>query len=228
MNRILPGTAPTLAFRLSGTVGYLNNGEHTPLPHTVVSGLQKSARLIAYGQNAATLIVHFQDTGAQAFFRQPLYALFSDSLSPADFDAAAGIAALEDKLFEQASRPAQVALVEQFLLQRLQPRHDAMAQAAVHIIKETGGVLLVRQLASQLCTSNDALEKRFRKAVGATPKQYAAIVRMNALIRSRQPGRPFTQTALDGGFYDQAHFNKEFRAFTGQTPGDFFKAPSFW
>jgi len=37
-----------------------------------------------------------------------------------------------------------------------------------------------------------------------------------------------TETAFDAGYFDQPHFNKDFKLFTGQTPTDFLKSPIFW
>lgn len=70
------------------------------------------------------------------------------------------------------------------------------------------------------------LERRFADGIGMTPKRYARIVRFKhgyhtLLSGAAEPGasRPPLQphSYLDG-FYDQSHFNKEFRAFIGAPP----------
>jgi methylphosphotriester-DNA--protein-cysteine methyltransferase len=83
-------------------------------------------------------------------------------------------------------------------------------------------------LANNLCISNDAFEKRFRKAIGTSPKQFSSIIRMKSIINQKQPGQTFTDLAISSGYFDQPHFNKDFKLFTGQTPLDFFKAPPAW
>jgi AraC-like DNA-binding protein len=66
------------------------------------------------------------------------------------------------------------------------------------------------------------LEKRFRQAVGTSPKKFASIVRFKHVIQRYDSGRSLTELAYEAGFYDQAHFIKEFKIFTGDTPEGFF------
>jgi len=43
------------------------------------------------------------------------------------------------------------------------------------------------------------------------------------LIARAQPANPLIDSALNAGFFDQSHFIRNFKKFTGQTPGDFFR-----
>jgi AraC-like DNA-binding protein len=60
----------------------------------------------------------------------------------------------------------------------------------------------------------------FRSAVGLTPKVYCRVKRFERVIRGLTYGAPvdWASVALDGGFYDQSHLNREFRQFAGVTP----------
>lgn len=83
-------------------------------------------------------------------------------------------------------------------------------------------MLSVKELSDNLHVSLDVFEKRFRKTVGTTPKQFADIVRMKALIGQAPANGPLLNSALDAGFFDQSHFIRNFKKFTGQTPKEFF------
>jgi len=74
-------------------------------------------------------------------------------------------------------------------------------------------------LARDLGVSQEVLEKRFRRRVGATPKQFASILRFRRAIAVHRPGRDLGSLALEAGYYDQAHFNRQFRFVTGSAPG---------
>jgi transcriptional regulator GlxA family with amidase domain len=52
------------------------------------------------------------------------------------------------------------------------------SRAAVHALRAAHGALRIDQLAADLDISRDRLEKRFRRAVGCSPKQLAAIPRI--------------------------------------------------
>ncbi len=89
------------------------------------------------------------------------------------------------------------------------------------------GIVKIKELANSLYISNDVFEKRFRKIVGTTPKQFSSIVRLKSAISQKQQNQSFSDIAFNAGYFDHPHFNKDFKLFTGQTPTDFFKSPSF-
>ena len=63
----------------------------------------------------------------------------------------------------------------------------------------------------------------FRDSVGLTPKLFSRIQRFQAVIGQLARGQrvEWAGVAADGGFYDQSHLNREFRAFAGVTPGEY-------
>jgi methylphosphotriester-DNA--protein-cysteine methyltransferase len=67
------------------------------------------------------------------------------------------------------------------------------------------------------------LERQFLKIIGLTPKSYSRIARFQNVMQALKYAafHPWPSLALDCGYYDQAHFIKEFKAFTGATPSEF-------
>jgi methylphosphotriester-DNA--protein-cysteine methyltransferase len=65
------------------------------------------------------------------------------------------------------------------------------------------------------------LEKRFRNIVGASPKKFASIVRLQNVVKNYTSGESLTHTAFESGYYDQAHFIHDFKQFTGDSPQKF-------
>ncbi|MBC9911412.1 helix-turn-helix transcriptional regulator [Chitinophaga varians] len=229
VNRVLPDTTPAIAFRFKGQVRYLD-GEQSAviLPASVISGLRSSVRLINYQPDTATMIVQFRAAGAAAFLKTPLHELFEHSLSLDHFMGRQQITDLEEQLSAAPDDAQRVALLDNFLLSQLRfPKQDALVLHALQQVHAVNGDLNMKALATAHYLSQDAFEKRFRKVMGTTPKQMASIIRMRAILQ--QPtGKNLTHLALDAGYFDQAHFNRSFRRFTGLTPSAFFQAPSFW
>jgi transcriptional regulator GlxA family with amidase domain len=65
-------------------------------------------------------------------------------------------------------------------------------------------------------------QRRFAQATAFTPKSFTRILRFQHVIQLA--GRlPWTDVALQTGFYDQSHLTNEFQAFTGQTPQAFLR-----
>ena len=75
--------------------------------------------------------------------------------------------------------------------------------------------------------SQSALERRFRREVGASPKKFAALVRLRHVVRLRRAGVSLTDIAHAAGYADQPHFIKDFKRFTGQAPESFFRDNRF-
>ncbi|MFC5410196.1 helix-turn-helix domain-containing protein [Larkinella bovis] len=229
-NRVVPDTSIVLAFRYKGAITqHTHEGQPRDLPFSAITGLRKSSRLIRYASDTATLLVLFREGGAAAFFREPLHELFGLSLSLDELIGRRALAETEERLAEAQNHAQRIALVERFLVARLRsakPEHRV--NQAVSILKTAHGHIGIKSLAQSLWFSQDAFEKQFRRAVGASPKQFASILRFRHLIESHAADRSLTDLAYEAGYFDQAHFIKDFRSFTGQTPKAFFKTGRFW
>jgi len=228
-NRVLPGTSFALAFRLKGEISYINGTAKIALPPVVFTGLKKTYRLIHYGSNAAAIIVLFTQTGGPAFLPGPPQELFEQSISLDSMIRPSEISLVEHRLAESLGLRDKIRVIESFLLSKC--RHyanDSLVSAAISKIRCVNGHIRIRELANGLYISQDAFEKRFRKMTGASPKQFAQIIKMNAVIRQNSLADDLPDIAFSNGFYDQPHFNKDFKNFTGQAPTDFFRSASFW
>ncbi|WP_417359664.1 helix-turn-helix domain-containing protein [Galbibacter sp.] len=199
------------------------------MPVTTFSGLRKSVRLINYTPQTSALIVLFKETGVSAFFKQPLHELFEKSVPLDNFFAYSEISIIEERLDELNNNKKRIAVIEQFLCSKLSHNTtDKLVSEAIASIYLDNGLTQIRELANSLFISQDAFEKRFRKVTGASPKQFSSIVRMKSIINQNASSSTFLDIALENGYYDQSHFNKDFKIFTGQTPTDFFKSASYW
>lgn len=229
VSRVVPDTSLVMAFRYKGKVSYLSNDTKNDLPISLISGLRKSRRLINYSKNTANILVIFKEAGAYAFIKEPLNELFEDSVSLDNFTGYKNLSAIEEQLAAAADNTQRIYLIEQFLLSRLyNHKTDTLILAAMERIHVTKGIIRIKDLADTLCISQDAFEKRFRRVVGVSPKQFSYIIRMRSILGSGLNKQTLTETAFNAGYFDQSHFNKDFKIFTGQTPTEFIKSPVFW
>ena len=228
-NRILPDTTLALAFRFGGRVINGHPREDAAIPAASLAGLRQSARLIRYLPHSGTVVALLKAGTAPAFFQNPLYETKGLTLGLDAFFAASEIARIQDQLSEARDHDTRVAIVEKFLQTKLIPQKpDAVVLHAVAAIRRAKGQLSMAGLANSMFLSQDAFEKRFRRTVGTSPKAFAEIVRLRALIANYQPHQSIQQLALEGDYFDQAHFNHAFKRFTGLPPREFFNQPRFW
>lgn len=221
--KVLPDTSVVLGFQYRGRLSYSEDGKEERLHISGVSGLRTAYRMFHNEAGTGSVLVMFKPGAAAHFFREPLHELFGASLSLAHFAPVTELSVLEERLSAAADNQGRVRLVDDFLLSRLDNKApDKLVQAAIRHIYDTAGDIRISDLAGRLHTSASPLEKRFRSITGATPKKFATIVRMKALLHRHKTGK-LTDMAYDAGFFDQAHFIKEFKSFTGSTPGEFLK-----
>jgi len=251
VNQLLPDTSLAIAFRLQGHVSQISNGKMNPLPLASVSGLRNSMREIQYEKHTRTLVALLSPIGASQLLAEPLHHLYNQTVALDDVSTT-NTAPLLDKLMSAPAVNEQVAFVDHHLetmvsahLRNAAPRRtlrpngfhpnqkvpgtfpsDAVIERAVMVISDSKGLVRMHVLCEHLCLSQDAFEKRFRKVVGSTPKQFANIVRMRSIIDHKSPD--LMEIAYEHEFYDQAHFSKSFKQFTGKNPTEFFKKPDFW
>lgn len=228
-NRVLPDTSLVMVFRFKGMVKQLVNSLDEELPSFVVTGLRRSGKQVNYSGNSGNVLVLFNETGAAAFFKEPLHELFEENIPLGDLNGYKNLSGIEERLCEATDNGDRIRLVEEFLLSRLGNYDpDKLILAALEKIHASKGLLRIKELADSLYISQDAFEKRFRKIVGTSPKQFSNIVRMKSIISDGRQNHVLADLAFNAGYFDQPHFNKDFKLFTGQTPKDFFKSSPLW
>ena len=221
----LPEPGLVLGVRYSGWADVVAGGATTRLPDVSLAAMTATARQMRTSAGGGVLLARFHPGGAAACFPQPLHELFGTTVPLHDLLPAGVVDGLQSRVQQAAGDRARVAILQAFLLARLRPEApDPLVAAAIRALRDSHGAVPIRALARRLGTSQDPLEKRFRRAVGATPKQLASLLRLRHAIDGYRPGTPLTQLALDAGYFDQSHFNREFRAVTGQAPGRLLRA----
>ncbi|TDX02367.1 helix-turn-helix domain-containing protein [Dinghuibacter silviterrae] len=225
-NRVVPDTSIVVAFRYAGEV---NTAEEGTLPRLVISGLRKTARVLHYEQGTGNILAILREGAARSFFPIAFHELFGQSINLDTFVPASLLQAVEERLNEATDAVSRVAVVASFLTDRLNDtREDRLITSVVHKIRADKGELPIGALLRDIPLSRDPFEKRFRQAVGATPKQFSSIVRFRNLITTYPKAGSLTRMAYASGFFDQAHFIKDFRAFTGKAPREFFAGADYW
>lgn len=132
------------------------------------------------------------------------------------------------KLIEQvisASTPERIELVSAFLLEHYDSkRDDVTIRRTVEQLIHSGGNCSVEELSSSAAISRRVLERRFQSAVGLSPKLLARIIRFNRMLQLIESSNfsTFTGLAHESGFYDQAHFIRDFKDLTGLNPRKYF------
>lgn len=90
-----------------------------------------------------------------------------------------------------------------------------------YISQHFDGPISVKALASACNISVSALERRFRKHLGCTPRQYITEVRLdNARKMIRETDKPIGVIAQETGFADHSHLSRAYKKHFGSSPRD--------
>jgi AraC-like DNA-binding protein len=225
---LLPEPGLIMGVRYRGAASLLDGDRMTRLSGAAITGIVGAARRMRTHARSGIVLAQFRPTGAARFFAAPLHELFGATVPLDDLLPRAEVQRLADRMASQPDSAHRVAVLEQYLAARLTGSAlDPIAQAAAAAIVGAHGSLRISDLARRLGISQDPLEKRFRRAVGASPKQLASIVRVKRAIELGKTGRSWARVAHDTGYYDQSHFIREFRAITGEAPARFFRAVEY-
>jgi AraC-like DNA-binding protein len=221
--KVLPETGLVIGFQYKGRLSRIDKQIETTLSISGISGLADHSRTFKNSPDIGTVLVFFKEAGATPFFKQPLHELFRESVSLDNFMLRSELLYLEEQLAEATSDNSRITVVENFLISRMTATEpDKLVLAALAIIHKSKGNIRIKELTEQLHISQSPLEKRFRQAVGAPPKKFASLVRLKYVIQQYSSANSLTELGYEAGFYDQAHFIKEFKTLTGDTPEKFF------
>ncbi len=216
----LPDTSAVAAFSFQGGC---RGDAGVRVPASAFTGLRETLRAHEHGQGHAVLLARFTPVGAAAFLRTPQEEFAGGTADlagvlarPAELDA------LHQRLAVAPSHEWRVRLLEDFLLARMRaPAPDPLVAAAVAWLEQGGG--RIEQLARHVGLSQSALERRFRRVVGLSPKKFASLLRLGRAVRLRAGGADLTAVAHGAGYFDQSHFIHDFRRVTGSAPEEWFR-----
>ncbi len=195
-------------------------------PHThraFVVGTMTRRQIFALEGRVDLIGIRFRPGGARPFLRAPASELVDLGAPLEAFWGAAG-ADLPERLHETEGDDAKAKLLFDELIARRADadRPDPVVLGASDLIDDSFGSVTVDELRRALYVSERTLERRFRSEVGLTPKQAARVARFRAATRklTEDPAAALGRVAHECGYYDQAHFNREFRALAGVSPGE--------
>jgi AraC-like DNA-binding protein len=195
-----------------------------------LSGMQTDFLVIGVVRGSSMMGAHFRTLGARAFFRLPMEELAGKVVTLEDL-LGAEARQLRERLLETPAPEAKLRVLERFLALRLRGcdedsrRSERLVSHVIERLRRPGGPLLVEQLAAEAGVTRRHLVRLFHDQVGMAPKTLARILRFQRVIETVETrgaaAISWTDLAYDCGYYDQAHFAQDFRAFAGIKPSGY-------
>jgi AraC-like DNA-binding protein len=214
-----PRPAMTMMINLEGAI----SDDGVPLPDAWVAGLGDTYSIVGFGGTYGSVDLELNPLGAYTVLGRPLSELAGSVVALDDLFGAAGLE-LAERIREASCWEERFDLAERFLLGRAAdgPAASPAVAWAWERLCATHGQVRVETLAAELGCSRRYLHSRFLEQIGIAPKTVSRLLRFQHVCArlERDPVR-WADVALEAGYYDQSHLNREFRDLAGTTPGDF-------
>jgi AraC-like DNA-binding protein len=189
------------------------------VPPAFITGSHTASYVSDIAADEPVVAIHFRPGGAFPFFGIPLSELENAYVGLDQVWGRDGLE-LHERLIDAPSAQARFGIVEGFLLSRpwSSVHRDPCVRAAMTAIEDNPSIRMA-EIRDLVGMSTKRLIAAFRAEVGLSPKAFARIRRLQAALRLLNAGSVGgARVAADVGYFDQAHFVREFRSFTGMTP----------
>jgi len=208
----------------NGTAITIINGRPIYMPKVEILGQLTVPTRLTVSKGMSVLIARIYPYANSLFFPNPISSFTNDSI---DLQGILSHEADEffDQLIHTNSIEQKVLVFDLFLIRQLKKnermlkKSNFIAQLCHDITTENN--FDIQRLASSYGLSERYIQKLFENVVGIAPRTFFNTQRFNrSLELIRSSDLHLTSIAYDCGYYDQAHFIKEFKKFTGITPSE--------
>ncbi|WP_281632809.1 helix-turn-helix transcriptional regulator [Flavobacterium luteolum] len=206
-----------------GAAATIINGKRKDTPSVELLGHLTLPTRLTVAKGTSVLIVRIYPHASALFFSDPLSEFTNYATDM--YDVALGENRdLYHKIMEARELTSKISLLESHFLQQLKKNETrlkkvAVVQALSHHILTDNQSFNITALAKDSGLSERYIQKLYQANIGLSPAAFTAVVRFNKSLQMvLHTQESLTTIAYECGYYDQAHFIKEFKKFTGITP----------
>ncbi|MFZ6731929.1 DUF6597 domain-containing transcriptional factor [Undibacterium sp. Ji42W] len=212
--------------------------EQATLPHPNVHLVVENGEARIYGIHSGRFMrtlqgkgrvfgIKFKPGGFYPFYRQAVAQLGNTSI---DVSACFGRHGADfcAKILATNDVQTMSTAAEAFLLHRLPPADEQVGRISDWLtrIEQDRNIITVEDVMAIAVMDKRSLQRLFQKYVGIGPKWVIQRYRLHEAVAQVQAGKTlsWTDLALELGYFDQAHFVRDFRQLVGMTPGEYEKS----
>lgn len=201
------------------------NGDRVFVPRCLVVGQLTKPYVVEPTGETATFFVCFHPNGFLPFATVPIKELENRVVSLEKLFGKEG-EEIGQHILNATSTSERIDLIESFLFNKLANTKtvDKIVKSTVETILTANGQFSIDVLSKQNNTSRRQLSRKFSSDIGISPKQLSKTIRLQNTLKMllTENVTSLTNLAYENEYYDQAHFIKEFKEFTGLTPKEFY------
>lgn len=225
--RILPDGCIEMAFILGADIKrYTTGDDYIYQPRSMVIGQITEPFYIEPTGDVCTFAVRFYPFGFSNLTPIPIHELTNKETPLEDVVDKRSAQFLEAEIILAKNVEERIAIVEKFLLSLLSHKStlDMVVKNTVDAIFASQGSASLSVVLGEHVAQKRQIERKFLKHIGLSPKQLCKVIRFQASLKMllNEDYGSLSNVAYESDYYDQAHFIKDFKYFTGKRPKDFF------
>lgn len=224
--RIIPDGKIEMAFVLGDDIKrYTSEQAYILQPRAFVLGQTLEPFYVEPTGQVTSFSVSFYPYGFSNFATIPIKSLANKETPIAHIFGDTIAHNLEHQIITAKDTQERIGIVEKFLLERLHQSYtvDTIVTNTVAALMATDGNTSISNILKKEPSKRRQLERKFAAQVGISPKQLGKVIRLQSALKMllNQEGENLTHIAYESNYYDQAHFIKDFKEFTGISPKEF-------
>ena len=223
---IVPDGTIEMAFILGDDIKRYTSESHFIIqPRAMVLGQNTTSFNIEPTGYVDTFAVRFYPYGFANFVNVPIKTL-ANKETPIEVLFEKTVAQdLEQEIIQASDTKQRIEIIELFLLKKLteQTMADRIVRTTIDTLLTTKGGTSISEIFKDDPSKRRQLERMFVNKVGVSPKQLGKLIRLQSALKMllNEEGGTLTNIAYENDYYDQSHFTKDFKDFTGVSPKEF-------
>ncbi|CDZ76575.1 HTH-type transcriptional repressor of iron proteins A [Legionella massiliensis] len=226
---VYPGLYPVIGLQYEGKLAQVNKDRETsPLTWMGITGLLTSYKEFkALSPSTKTVLVKLYPWGIPKFFKEPANLLSNQSLGLNELINEEKMNRLEEKIASADSLSSMINSIQAFFIELYEANSNYEAERRITRLSQELSLnpdkSTIEEIARHYGYSKRSLERHFLSTIGLSPKKFMRSARFQLVLSKLEAGASWSTIANDLNYYDQAHYIKEFREFSGLTPQQFRK-----
>ncbi|GAA4237917.1 helix-turn-helix domain-containing protein [Postechiella marina] len=225
-NTIVPDGTMKLIFHYGDLYWHHpKNGKSFLQPRCFLIGQLTKPYVVEPKGETGTFVIRFNPNGFSPFTDIPVKEMENKPIAVKKIFGKKG-EKLEQEIINAKNTHERINIAETFLLELLKSKEvkDRIINSTIETITKYKGQISVNELSKHVSLNRRILARKFSSNVGLSPKQLSKIVRLQATLKSlsQNDKTKLTDLTYENEYFDQSHFIKDFKEFTGITPKEFY------
>lgn len=219
---IVPDYRSCLCFVLEDKISAFEQGQLLERERVIFTGFHLFPTIMNLGRKHHAVCIQFKPIGWNRLMNH----LPQNEMLNNCFDARLFLGndadTLTERLAEANKAELQNQIIQAFLKERLgKSEMQIPFDRAIQAFIQSGGKLSVEKAASQACLSTRQFERLCNQKIGVSPRMFGRLIRFsNAYkLKEKHPHLSWSKIAFHCGYFDHMHLIRDFKQFSGTTPG---------